>query len=126
MNTNHLSNLCHNIKTSDKNNNLTVKVMFSKKSLDILSILLKEGFIRGYFVDKNMIVILLKFINDKKMFGSIKQSSKFKYNIYSSNSELRKDFNGFNISILSTKKGVMSNKEAINSKLGGFHLIDIT
>ena len=129
MHVNYLSTLCHTIRTNAKNNCTTLTTLFSKKTLNLLSVLLKEGFIRGYFVDvkkdKKVIIVLLKLTTNKHFFAQLKQNSMLKHNFYLSNSKVKKQFGGFNISVLSTKKGVMSNIDAGNLKLGGITLIDI-
>jgi ribosomal protein S8 len=68
MNQKSFLNLQNILKVSKKTKPSIVKIKFSKKSLDISSVLLKEGFIRGYFLDdqkptKN-ICILLKYTDD--------------------------------------------------------------
>ena len=51
MNQKSFLNLQNILKVSKQTKPSIVKIKFSKKSLEILSVLLKEGFIRGYFLE---------------------------------------------------------------------------
>jgi small subunit ribosomal protein S8 len=129
MNQKSFLNLQNILKNSKKTKPSIVRINFSKKSLDISSVLLKEGFIRGYFIDdqkpiKN-ICILLKYTDDINLLNlkSIKLKEQRKY---LSVKKLRNYFTAFNVLILSTKKGVMSHTNALNFNTGGFPILNIT
>ena len=128
MPNNSLLNLCNTIRTNKQNKCCIVKTKFSKKCIEVLSVLLKEGYIRGYFLDVSnntkMICILLKYMNDNDLF-KFKKISAVKYKTYFTNSDLKNQSLGFNLSIISTQKGIMSNADAIKLGLGGFILINI-
>lgn len=121
-------NLPYIIKTSEKNKPSVIKIKLCKKSLDILSILLKEGYIRGYFINNDgtakNICILLKYINDNNLLN-LKSITLNKQRKYLSIKDLKMRFTAFNLLILSTKKGVMSHLDAINLNIGGFPIINI-
>lgn len=128
MNQKPFSNLQNILKASKKTKPSIVKIKFSKKSLDISSILLKEGLIRGYFLDNQKpiknIYILLKYTDDNNFlnFKSIKLNEQRKY---ISVKELKTYFTTFNLLILSTKKGVMSHVNAIDLNIGGFPILNV-
>lgn len=128
MYNNSLLNLCNIIKTNKQNKCSIVRIKFSKKCVEVLSILLKEGFIRGYFLDLSnntkTICILLKYMNDNNFF-KFKKISVVKYKTYFTNEDLKSQSTGFNFYIVSTQKGIMSNTDAIKLGLGGFILINI-
>jgi small subunit ribosomal protein S8 len=128
MNQKSFLNLQNILKVSKQTKPSIVKIKFSKKSLEILSVLLKEGFIRGYFLEdkkstKN-ICILLKYTDDINILNlksiQLKQQRK-----YISVKELKTYYTAFNLLILSTKKGTMSHLNAINLNIGGFPMINI-
>ena len=121
-------NLQNILKASKKTKPSIVRIKFSKKFLDISSVLLKEGFIRGYFLDDQKpvrnICILLKYTDDSNLLNlkSIKLKEQRKY---ISVKELKTYFTAFNLLILSTKKGVISHINAINLNTGGFPILNI-
>ena len=122
--------LSHIIKNSGNNKLSIIKIRHSKKSLEILSILLKEGYIRGYFLgtdkDSKIIFILLKYIDDYN-FLTLKNVSLVKQREYLCIKRLKSlsiPFN--NLLILSTKKGILSHVDAINLNVGGFVVLSIS
>ncbi len=102
-----------------------IVVFSSKIKISILDILKKEFFINDYTIinDKNNIKkvkIILKYYGKKiPMIKNIRRISKPSLRIYKKNKDLKILTNKFGISIISTTKGVMSNKEAKNKNIGG-------
>nr|BBC77573.1 ribosomal protein S8 [Nitzschia sp. PL1-4] len=96
---------------------------FTKISLSIFRIFKKEGFIKDFKISPNnkKLIILLKYekISNKPMFKKIKQISKPSLRTYMSSNKLSKllDHNG--ITLLSTSKGILTNKRAKELHLGG-------
>jgi ribosomal protein S8 len=118
------------IKNTNNNKLSTIKIRYSKKSLEILSILLKEGYIRGYFLgtDKNhkIIFILLKYVDDSN-FLELKSVNLVKQREYLSIKRLKNLSISFkNLLILSTKKGILSHIDAISLNVGGFIVFNIS
>ena len=103
----------------------TVDVPSSKMKLAIADILVKEGFIKKYDVveDGNFktIRITLKYGKDKneKIISGIKRISKPGLRVYASREELPKVLGGLGIAIISTNKGVMTDKKARELNVGG-------
>ena len=103
----------------------TVDVPASKMKIAIAGILLDEGYIAKYDIieDGNFktIRITLKYGADKneKIISGIKRISKPGLRIFSSVEDLPKVINGLGIAIISTNKGVMTDKQARNQNLGG-------
>lgn len=116
------------IKTNKFNKPSIVSVKFCKKSLKILSVLLKEGFIRGYFLDtyntKRKICILLKYVDDNNLLD-LKSINLKEQRTYLSTKSLKKRLIGSNTLVLSTKKGFTVYKESSNLKIGGFPVLNI-
>ena len=103
----------------------TVDVPSSKMKLAIADILVKEGFIKKYDVveDGNFktIRITLKYGKDKneKIISGIKRISKPGLRVYAAKDELPKVLGGLGIAIISTNKGVMTDKKARQLNVGG-------
>ena len=103
----------------------TVDVPASKMKISIAEILLKEGYIRKFdmvnVVGIKMIHITLKYGVDKndKIISGLKRISKPGLRVYAGKEELPKVLGGLGIAIISTNKGVMTDKEARKANVGG-------
>ena len=101
-----------------------VKVPASKLKLELARILKEEGFIKDYKVlDENvqgMIQITLKYGEKKeRVITGLKRISKPGLRVYAKADEVPKVLNGLGIAIISTSKGIMTDKEARKQGLGG-------
>ena len=103
----------------------TVAVPSSKMKLAIADILVDEGYIAKYeLVDNGPakdIVITLKYGEDKneKIITGLKRISKPGLRIYAGKDQIPKVLGGLGIAILSTNKGVITDKEARKQHVGG-------
>ena len=103
----------------------TVDVPCSKMKVSIAEILLKEGYIKKFdMIDVDgisMIHITLKYGADKneKIISGLKRISKPGLRVYASKEELPRVLGGLGIAIVSTNKGVMTDKEARKENVGG-------
>ena len=103
----------------------TVDVPASKMKVAIADILVKEGFINGYkMVDVGNfkdIQISLKYGKDKnvKAITGIKRISKPGLRVYASKEELPRVLGGLGVAIISTNKGIITDKEARQLNVGG-------
>jgi len=103
----------------------TVEVLGSKMTLEIARILKEEGYIAEYELVENIkgnkINLTLKYANNKKekVITGLKRISKPGLRVYAKASELPRVLNGLGIAIISTSKGVMTDKQARNKGLGG-------
>lgn len=103
----------------------TVDVPSSKEKLAIVEILVKEGYIKKYDVvnDGNFktIRITLKYGKDKndKVITGLKRISKPGLRVYAGKDELPKVLGGLGTAIISTNKGIMTDKEARKEGVGG-------
>ncbi len=122
--------LLNSIKTCEAQRSSLLKCQYSYKSVMLLSVFFKEGFIRGYFLDVinniKVIYILIKYKQDKFNLSKYKSLYFNTKNIYTSLNHLQKRQNSFNFCILATSKGHMSSKNAIALGLGGFILLKIS
>ena len=104
-----------------KHETVTVETSIMKKS--IAQILLDEGYISAFEeVDagknKNL-VISLKYVNKSKVITGLKRISKPGRRIYAGVQDLPKVLGGLGIVIVSTSKGVMTDREARKLGIGG-------
>ncbi len=96
----------------------------SRLRANVLDVLQREGFIRGFFEEElrpgvRELRIELKYDNGRPVIREIKRVSKPGRRIYSKIADLPKHYNGLGISILSTPRGVMSDNEARAANVGG-------
>ena len=101
-----------------------VKIPSSNIKRAIAAILLEEGYINKveYIEDskQGMLEITLKYDADKmKVISGIKRISKPGLRIYASKEEIPKVLNGLGIAIMSTSKGVMTDRNARKTNVGG-------
>ena len=101
-----------------------VKVPASKLKIELARILKEEGFIKDYKVmDENvqgMIYLTLKYgENKQRVITGLKRISKPGLRVYAKADEVPKVLNGLGIAIISTSKGIMTDKEARREYLGG-------
>ena len=103
----------------------TVDVPASKMKESIAKILLDEGYIKSYEILEDGIAktikITLKYGVDKnqKTISGIKRISKPGLRVYAGKDELPKVLGGLGIAIISTNKGVVTDKEARAMNVGG-------
>ena len=103
----------------------TVDVPASKMKLAIADILVDEGYVEKYdLVDNGNfkdIRITLKYGKDKndKIIAGLKRISKPGLRVYAAKEELPKVLGGLGIAIISTNKGVMTDKKARQLNVGG-------
>ena len=101
-----------------------VQIPFSKIKMEIAKILCEEGFIKNAEQIKNAAghpYIKIEFKGDHKnrVIQGLRRISKPGLRVYSGASELPKVLNGLGVAIISTSKGIMSDKHAREQKLGG-------
>jgi len=97
-----------------------VEVPKSKVKEEIARILTEEGYINGYKVNDNNIVITLKYgPKNQKVISGIKRISKPGLRVYAPTENMPVVLGGMGIAILSTNKGIMTNKQAKAANVGG-------
>ena len=102
----------------------TVEVPVSVMKRSIADILLNEGYIKGYTINEEgvepMMVINLKYgPNRQKVITGLKRISKPGLRVYARKDNLPKVLNGLGIAIISTSKGIMTDREARKQGVGG-------
>ena len=102
-----------------------VEIPASKLKIDIANILVKEGYIQACEVieakPQNSIVLTLKYAQNKnlKVINGLERVSKPGLRVYADVDNIPKVYNGLGIAILSTSKGILSDKEARAMNVGG-------
>ena len=102
----------------------TVEVPVSNMKLAIADILLNEGYIKGYTVSEGgvekMMNITLKYgPNRQRVITGLKRISKPGLRVYARKDNIPKVLNGLGIAIISTSKGIMTDREARKQGVGG-------
>ena len=96
----------------------------SKLRSNVLEVLKREGYIRGYYSTEvrpgiSELEIELKYAEGEPVIREISRVSKPGRRVYSKIKELPRYYNGLGIAILSTPRGVMSDHEARAANVGG-------
>ncbi len=101
----------------------SVCIPSSRVKLAITNVLKNEGYIENYLIknDKNKksFEVFLKYYSDVPVIESIRRISKPGLRIYKSSDNLPKIMNGLGIAIVSTSKGVMTDRQARQARVGG-------
>lgn len=107
-----------------------VEVPFSKLKLAISKVLERKGFIKGVEIRKlrgrRILELELKYLQTgKAAIADLKRVSKPGVRRYSPASQLRRVKGGYGIAIISTSKGVMTDREAREQGFGGEILCEV-
>ena len=103
----------------------TVVIPASKMKVEIARILKQEGYINGYSVEgetakEKTITVELKYGPDKqKVITGLKRISKPGLRVYAKGGNVPRVLNGLGIAIISTSKGLMTDRDARKNNLGG-------
>lgn len=124
-----ISNLINALKNASKAGKETVTFTHTKMKEAILDTLVREGYVvssekDGKGVAKTLTATLAQ-KNKKPSIEGVKRVSKFSRRIYKGVGDIKPVKNGFGRLILSTPKGIMSDREARKSNVGGEALFEI-
>lgn len=102
----------------------TVEVIGTKMTVGIAEILKREGYIEDFKNEKNttgdVLTLTLKYGEKKeRVITGLRRISKSGLRVYAKASEVPRVLNGLGIAIISTSKGLMTDKEAREQRLGG-------
>tara|TARA_Y100000991_G_C21754672_1_gene256166 strand:- start:133 stop:531 length:399 start_codon:yes stop_codon:yes gene_type:complete len=119
-----LGDMLARIKNGQLRKKESVLMPASRFRGNVLDVLHREGYIRGFKKveienNKNEFQIELKYIDGEPVIKNISRVSTPGRRVYSKIKDLQRNFDGLGISILSTSKGVLSDNEARNEKVGG-------
>ena len=119
-----IADMLTRIRNANSSKHESVNVPASKLKIEIERILNEEGYINGYEVIddglQGVIKITLKYAaNKQKVITGLKRVSKPGLRVYASKDELPRVLRGLGIAIISTSKGIMTDKEARKLNVGG-------
>ena len=117
------------IRNAQAVHKVDVLVPYSKFKEKILAVLLDEGYISGFEVmgegAKCTLLIILKYYNNAPVIKSITRISKSSLRHYVRAKNIKKVLNGLGVSILSTPKGVCTDRQARSMNVGGEILCNV-
>lgn len=96
-----------------------VDIKFSKLILKLMTLLQKEGYLSDVLQKEGKLVVTLKYDSRVPAVTDVKRVSKPSLRVYKGVRELPRVLNGLGIAVISTPKGLMTDKEARKVKLGG-------
>jgi len=122
-------NLLTKLKNAQAVKKENVKVAYSKMDERILEILKDNGYIENFQKKgrgaKRVLDIKLKYQNGKGVINGVKFISKPSRRLYTGYKEIKPVKHGYGLLILSTPKGILTDKEAKKMKVGGEMLFEI-
>ena len=119
-----IADMLTRIRNANSAKHETVDVPVSNMKKSIADILLEEGYIKSYEIiddgKQGMIHITLKYgANKEKVISGLQRVSKPGLRVYAGAAELPRVLKGLGIAIISTSKGIMTDKKARAEKIGG-------
>ena len=118
-----IADMLTRIRNANNARHETVDVPASKLKLAIAKILVEEGYIKSYqFIEdgnQGVIKITLKYLGKEKVITGLRRVSKPGLRMYAGADDLPKVLRGLGIPIISTSKGVMTDKNARKEHVGG-------
>ena len=117
-----IADMLTRIRNGQSSSKASVSCPHSNKKINILKVLEEEGFIDSFQIDeseKPQITVKLKYFEGKPVIASIKRISRPGLRIYKGKNEIPKVLGGLGIAIISTSKGLMSDKKARELGHGG-------
>ena len=120
-----IADMLTRIRNASSSKHKTVDIPSSNMKLAIAKILLEEGYIKSFEEIKEtnnqgVIRITIKYTEKgKTVIDGLKRISKPRLRVYASKDELPKVLNGLGIALISTSKGIMTDKQAREAGLGG-------
>ena len=119
-----IADMLTRIRNANNAKHETVDVPASNMKKAIADILVEEGYIKGYQIvegngNQGIIRITLKYNGKQKVIQGLRRVSKPGLRIYSNCEDMPKVMNGLGIAIVSTSKGIMTDKKARKANVGG-------
>ena len=118
-----IADMLTRIRNANSARHETVDVPASNMKKAIADILVEEGYVKGYQViedgKQGIIRITLKYIGKKQLIQGLRRVSKPGLRIYSGCEDMPKVMNGLGVAIVSTSKGIMTDKKARKENVGG-------
>lgn len=118
-----IADMLTRIRNANSAKHSVVSIPFSKIKESIANILKNEGYIVDYSIEeegnKKNIVVTIKYVDGETVIKGLRRISKPGRRVYSSVENLPKVLGGLGIAIVSTPKGVITDKECRKHSVGG-------
>jgi len=118
-----IADMLTRIRNANDAKHETVDIPASNMKKAIAEILANEGYIKGYQIvedgKQGVIRVTLKYVGKQKVIHGLRRVSKPGLRIYSNCEDMPKVMNGLGIAIVSTSKGIMTDKQARKENVGG-------
>ena len=118
-----IADMLTRIRNANNAKHETVDVPASNMKRSIADILVNEGYIKGYNIvedgKQGIIRLTLKYNGKEKVIKGLRRVSKPGLRIYASAEDMPRVMNGLGVAIVSTSKGLMTDKQARKSNIGG-------
>ncbi|MBQ9080537.1 MAG: 30S ribosomal protein S8 [Clostridia bacterium] len=119
-----IADMLTRIRNANDAKHPTVDIPASKMKEAIAKILVAEGYVKSYQIvedgKQGVIRVTLKYMTGKqKVIRGIRRVSKPGLRVYAGYEDMPKVMNGLGIAIVSTSKGIMTDKQARTQKIGG-------
>jgi len=123
MTTDPIADIIIRIKNAHMARHATVEVPYSKIKKSIADILVEEGYVSDAVVKEgtpfDTLVLTLKYIGRLPVINDVKRLSKPGRRLYAPAKQLPRALGGYGITIISTSRGVMTDKKARKENIGG-------
>ena len=124
MNTDPIADMLTRIRNANIVSHPEVEMPSSKLKLELAKVLKEEGYIADYYQKESgkfkVLVITLKYDErNKPVISNLKRISKTGLRVYCKSKNLPQVFGGLGIAIISTSKGLMTDRKARKENIGG-------
>ena len=122
MITDPIADMLTRIRNAQRTGKFQVTIPFSKLKSALLQVLVSEGFIRSFYIEgdvKKNLVLDLKYHAGKPVISNIKKISTPGLRIYKTKDRIPVVLGGLGVAIVSTSKGLMSDRQARQLNIGG-------
>jgi len=119
-----IADMLTRIRNANQMKHKTVDVPASKLKMEILNVLKQEGYISDFVriddgVQGTLRVSLKYLVNEERVVRGLKKISKPGLRVYAKTDDLPQVLNGLGIAIISTSRGIMTDRDARKNKVGG-------
>ena len=118
-----IADMLTRIRNANQMRHEKVEMPASKLKKEFLELLKKEGYVGNIAVVKgdvqDTLRVTLKYLQTDRVVKGLKRISKPGLRVYAKNTEIPKVLNGLGIAVISTSKGLLTDREARKQKIGG-------
>lgn len=118
-----IADMLTRIRNALSTGKISVSMPSSKQKIAIAELLKEEGYVKGYNVteegNKSVLEVELKYYEGKPVIELLKRISRPGLRVYKNNSELPQVMGGLGVAIVSTSKGLMTDRNARKAGFGG-------